>query len=63
MRDNTMKLIFQVFTCNLFVEVVLEPQMDILAKQKQLLLPLLKTSCSEIKMGFDRRKRLTILAC
>ena len=41
MRDNTMKLFqrsFKVFTCNLFVEVVLEPQMDILAQQKQLLL-------------------------
>ena len=63
MRDNTMKLIFQVFTCNLFVEVVLEPQMDILAQEKQLLLLLLKTSCSEIKMGFDRRKRLAILSC
>ena len=51
------------FTCNLFVEVVLEPQMDILAQEKQLPLPLLKTSCSEIKMGFDLRKRLTILSC
>ena len=38
MRDNTIKLIFQVFTCNLFVDVVLEPQMDILAQQKQSLL-------------------------
>ena len=42
MKDNTLtkaiSKISKVFTCNLFVEVVLEPQMDILAQQKQLLL-------------------------
>ena len=35
---ESLSKIFWVFTCNLFVEVVLDPQMDILAQQKQLLL-------------------------
>ena len=53
MESKTLKRskVFQWLTCNLFVEVVLEPQMDILAHKQQVLLLKIPLKINRV-MGF-----------